>query len=450
MDLKERLRLLRAAGSSRAQSSPLAHPAAAPHTAAVKNQAGLSQAAGPFSTPIPAVAGGALKGFLRTTPCGETFYLETRYPGEYCRGPLPLKVIHGIPGTAWALLGRVPPSVEMQRAVFLDTETTGLAGGSGTYAFLVGLGFFQGTDFVVRQYFLRDYPEEDALLEAVGMDLKPCQVLVTFNGKSYDWPLLETRFRLSRRTPPLAGVPHLDLLHPARRIWRDRLPQCSLTTLESHILGVVRQGDVPGSLIPQRYFDYLHTGDAGPLAEVAEHNRMDILSLVSLATWLGRILTDPFSPTDDGELLCGDDLFALGRLYLSRGSFPEGIRCLEVARERGLLTVSEARLQRELSTAYKRVREHQKALVLWQEMAQGSGSLTLYPYLEMAKYYEHVAHNYQAAYQAAQQALSIAQRRRSMAGASADGPRRDIEEVRHRLDRLERKLAHRQVPPDIL
>ena len=439
MDLRERLRLLKAAGASRAQGSSGAR-AASPHAAAQHpgSKAGAGDAP---SRPIPAVAGGALEGFLRTTPAGETFYMETRYPVEYCRGPLPLEAVYQVPSSVWDLLGRVPPTVDMRQAVFLDTETTGLAGGSGTYAFLVGLGFFQGTDFVVRQYFLRDYPEEDALLEAVAADLTPCRLLVTFNGKAYDWPLLETRFRLNRRPPPLAGVPHLDLLHPARRIWRERLPECSLTTLEAQILGVVRQGDVPGSLIPQRYFDYLRSGDAAPLADVVLHNRMDIVSLVSLAAWLGRMAADPFSPSPDGELVPGDDLFALGRLYLSRGGFPAGIRCLEGARERGVTCVSEARLQRELSAAYKRVKAHQEALAIWQEMTRGSGGLSLYPYVEMAKYYEHVAHDYRTAHAVTKQALTIAEQRRSMAGGQNPAARRDLEAVRHRLNRLERKLG---------
>lgn len=449
MDLRERLRLLKAAGASRAQVSP-AGRAASPHAALAQQSGGRAGAPAAASRPIPAVAGGALQGFVRATPAGEVFYMETRYAAEYCRGPLPLEAVCQVPSSVWDLLGRVPPTVDMRQAVFLDTETTGLAGGSGTYAFLVGLGFFHGHDFVVRQYFLRDYPEEDALLEAVAADLARCRLLVTFNGKAYDWPLLEARFRINRRPPPLAGVPHLDLLHPARRIWRERLPECSLTALETQILGVIREGDVPGSLIPQLYFDYLRTGDAGPLVDVALHNRMDIVSLVSLAAWLGRMAADPFSPSPDGELVPGDDLFALGRLYLSRGGFPAGIKCLEGARERGLTCVSEARLQRELSAAYKRVKAHREALAIWQEMTRGSGGLSLYPYVEMAKYYEHVAHDYRAAHEAAQQALAIAEQRRSLAGGQNPAARRDLEAVRHRLNRLERKLGrtnHEDAPP---
>ncbi|HEY8347923.1 MAG TPA: ribonuclease H-like domain-containing protein [Symbiobacteriaceae bacterium] len=432
MDLRDRLRLLRAAGSSRPRGGPA--PGA---TAPARSQASAAETAGPR----PARVGEALQGYVRAVPSGETFYVETRYPAGHCRGPLPLAAVRSIPGPAWALLGPLPPSVEMERAIFLDTETTGLSGGSGTYAFLVGLGFFEGNQFVVRQYFLRDYPEEEALLEAAAEDLASGRVLVTFNGKAFDWPLLEERYRMHRRTPPLAGVPHLDLLHPSRRIWRERLPQCTLATLEAQILGVLRERDVPGELIPQRYFDYLRTGNAEPLDEVLEHNRLDILSLVSLAAWLGRLVTDPFSPTADGELVCGEDLFALGRLFLHRGALAEGIRCLEEARRRGVTVVSEVRLQRELAAAYKRARELGQALAIWQEMTAGAGSLTLYPYVEMAKYYEHVAHDYRAALRAARQALAVAEQRRRLAGPSSPRARRDIEELRHRLARLERKLA---------
>ncbi len=446
MNLRDRLRLLKAAGKSRA-ASPV-RPAS-PNTAVPRPPAGApagnhlsGEPTGPEPTaPRPAVVGGALEGFLIPTSCGEAFYVETRYPVGYSRGPLPLQTLFTIPGEAWALIGRLPPETDMRRAVFLDTETTGLAGGSGTYAFLVGLGFFEGDQFVVRQYFLRDYPEEEALLEAVEQDLARFALLVTFNGKTFDWPLLQTRYRMMRRRPPLSGVPHLDLLHPARRIFRARLSQCNLTNLEAQVLGIVRQGDVPGHLIPPLYFDYLRTGDARPLQDVVLHNRLDIVSLVSLGAWLGRMAADPLSPTPDGELICGDDLFALGRLFADRGLTDRAVACYEAALQRGVEAVSETLVQRELSRAYKRLREHERALAIWQEMAEGAGGLSLFPYIEMAKYYEHIARDYRQAREVALRALEIAERRRSLTGGHGPRTLQDWQEVQHRLSRLERKLA---------
>jgi uncharacterized protein YprB with RNaseH-like and TPR domain len=263
--------------------------------------------------------------------------IEHRYALDHAHGTVRLQTLLDLPGEILNHLGRSHDfdGVDARTLLFFDTETTGLAGGTGTYAFLVGLGFFEGQEFVVRQYFMRDYPEEQAMLEAIACDLSRFTTLVSFNGKSFDWPLLETRFRLSRMRPPLAGAPHLDLLHPARRIWRDRLGACNLQNLEVQILGVHRQGDVPSHLIPALYFDYLRTGDLSPLVDVIQHNKLDILSLVSLAGWMGQMVTQPLGATPDGELLCGDDLYALGRLYESRGLLADSLCCYETARERG-------------------------------------------------------------------------------------------------------------------
>lgn len=436
MDLRERLRLLKAAGVNRAREG-------AP--------TGSESGPGPGLRPGPATLGGLLHGYLTETPFGDAFYLERRYPLAHCRGPLPLGQIFSLPGAAWALLGRVPETVDMHRALFFDTETTGLAGGSGTHAFLVGLGFFQGDEFIVRQYFLRDYPEEEAMLEAVGQDLAPFDLLVSFNGKAFDWPLMETRYRLARRRVPLAGAPHLDLLHPARRLFKERLGACNLTNLEAQVLGVQRQGDVPGSLIPSLYFDYLRSGNIAPLADVIKHNQLDIVSLVSLANYLGQMVTDPFGPTPDGELVCGDDLFALGRLFEARGLLTQAIPCYETAGERGLFAVSEALRLRELARAYKRVKEHNRAVTLWGELIQGTGRLSLHPYIELAKYYEHIAHDYPSARHVTLQALQIAERRRSLSGLQGERAAQDWEAVQHRLQRLERRLsqAYPPSPPHI-
>lgn len=461
MDLRERLRLLKAAGrgAGRGESRAGANP----------DEAVLSDVIEAFSPPIggglrraepdgarlrPAVPlgelsadsprsvilGGCLDGYEAATPDGPAFYVETRYPLEYQRGPLPLEHLFQVPGASWELLARVPRSVDLRRALFLDTETTGLAGGTGTYAFLIGIGFFDGFNFVVRQYFLRDYGEEEAILSALESEMGRFSLLVSFNGKSFDWPLLETRFRLSRRPVPMRGAPHLDLLHPARRLFKERLGACNLTALEAQILNVHRQGDVPGHLIPQLYFDYLRSGRVDPLIDVIMHNRWDIVTLVSLAGWLGQMVTAPLDPTPDGELLCGDDLFALGRLFEARGELGLGLTCLETARERGLRAIAESRALRQLSQVYKRVREHERAVAIWQGMLTGGGGLSLFPYVELAKYYEHVARDLPAAREVAAQALTIAEQRRSLAGVYGPAALREQQELQHRLARLERKL----------
>ncbi|WP_374712855.1 ribonuclease H-like domain-containing protein [Symbiobacterium terraclitae] len=435
MDLRERLRLLKAAGAARAAAdrapraaAPLPFDRARPQT-------------GPAGEPLPFRLCDGLEGELVPTGAGSAFRLESRHPLTEHRGPLPLGWPLDLPAAVWPRLGRVAPEFDIRRAVFLDTETTGLAGGTGTYAFLVGLGFFEGDHFVVRQYFLRDYPEEEAMLAAIEADVAPFTCLVTFNGKSFDWPLLETRFRMARRRPPLAGAPHLDLLHPARRLWRDRLGSCSLQDLERNVLGEYRVGDVPGSQIPALYFEYLRTGDASPLAGVVEHNRLDILSLAALAGRMGQMVADPLGPTPDGELLCGDDLYQLGRLFEARGLLADALACYQEARVRGAASVTEAVLLRRLSFAYKRAREQRQAVAIWEQMVE-SGGLALFPYIELAKYHEHVTRRYDLAEALTARALAVAEQRRSLTAA---GGQAEYREVLHRLERLRRKRQRSSV-----
>ena len=166
--------------------------------------------------------------------------------------------------------------------LFLDLETTGLAGGAGTYAFLVGCGWFDGGTFRLRQFFLSDFAAERALLEAVGELAGNLACIVTYNGKTFDLPLLETRFSLQRMPTPFAEIAHVDMLHPARRMWRDEEVECRLTYLEQALCGHERESDVPGFEIPSRYFQYVRSGDARPLQAVFEHNRLDIVSLAML------------------------------------------------------------------------------------------------------------------------------------------------------------------------
>ena len=182
-------------------------------------------------------------------------------------------------------------AAEYGRWLFLDTETTGLAGGTGTYAFLVGLAWWDAGGLQIEQLFMRDHSEEHSVLLEIARRLRERPVLVTFNGKSFDWPLLETRFRMTRAIEPPALAAHLDLLHPARQLWRLQLGSVRLSDLERGVLGGdalgwSRQDDIDSSRIPEYYFDYLRGGPAEPLAGVFRHNRMDLRGLAALA---GRV-----------------------------------------------------------------------------------------------------------------------------------------------------------------
>jgi uncharacterized protein len=432
MDLRERLRMLKAANAARhGVTGAAVRPAAQPQ--------GAQPEGAPVRADGPARIGG-LDGYQVASGAGHAFFVQTEYPVEYCRGPLPLEHVYTLPPGAWELLGRVQ-GFDARRAVYLDTETTGL-GGMGTYLFLVGLGFFDGHNFVVRQYFMRDYPDEPAHLEAIQRELSRFDALVTFNGRSFDWPLLEGRFLLHRMRPPLGGAPHLDLLHPSRRIWKERLRSCTLTNLEAEVLGLRRHGDIPGELIPSLYFQYLRSGEIEPLIPVFLHNRMDIVSLVSLAGWLGHMAAAPLEQTPDGELVCGDDLVALARLLQARGHAAEALLCLEAALQRGLGAVSEAKALGALSQSYKRVRDHERAVAVWERMIELEPNLAAFPLIELAKYYEHAARDYGRALGYAQQALEVALRRRSLVGAYGPAAAREVADARRRLERLERKRSH--------
>jgi uncharacterized protein YprB with RNaseH-like and TPR domain len=360
---------------------------------------------------------------------GEFFLKETDVHLEVRHGDVPLSRFRtldlGTVGilTAEAALARF----DLSQAAFLDTETTGLAGGAGTAAFLVGVGFVEGERFRVRQYFMRDYHEEAALLHALAEDLGRFRHLVTFNGKMFDVPLLDARYRLNRVGFPLAEVPHFDLLHPARRLWRARLESCRLQALEGELLGLVRVGDVPGEQIPQIYFDYVRRRDARAMARVFEHNRQDIVSLAALAVLACQWV-------EEGRAEDPRDVYSLARVLerarLYERSDAEYRRTLGL--EPGPLRV--AALMR-LAARARRNGDHAAAAALWEEAAESGEILAL---RALAVHHEHRRRDPDAALETVDRAL------RGLAGARSDDPRarrfaRDFAKRRSRLiDKRER------------
>jgi len=317
--------------------------------------------------------------------------------------------------------------LDYRQALFLDTETTGLAGGTGTVAFLIGVGWFEGGGFVTRQLFARDYAEEKAALLGFQGLLRGRQFLVSFNGKAFDANLLAARFIMNRLPDLFAGLPHLDLLHPARRLLSHRLGDRRLGALETAVLGFEREGDIPGSEIPQRYFDWLRFRDGRLMADVFEHNRLDILSLAALAARLAELL-------DHGEnARChpGDRL-AAARLFLARACPYDAVRrlvpliggsCPETAREAG----------RELSLVYKRSDQWPAAVAIWEEMVRRDGE-DLFALVELAKWFEHRRRDFA-------QALALTMRACACAGRLSPD---DCADLARRRERLERKLASRK------
>ena len=267
--------------------------------------------------------------------------------------------------------------------LFLDTETTGLAGGTGTYAFLVGIAWWDAGGLQIEQFFMRDLDEEHSLLLELSERMRERPVLVTFNGKSFDWPLLETRYRMTRCIPAHSPPVHLDLLHPARQLWRLRLGSVRLRDLERHVLSGAgraldwsRHDDIDSSLIPEMYFDYLRGGPAGPLAGIFRHNQMDLRGLATLA---GRILSlldcaHRFSEGTRAETQDAVETFGLSRMFRRRGYSGRARELYETALSFGLPRPVERLAQRELAQLAKRERDYARATTLWEELRKASPS----------------------------------------------------------------------------
>lgn len=378
-----------------------------------------------ISLGIDSVVAGA---FLRT-PLGEVFFTEQMYLPDHRHGTSPIH--SSLPFSSIAQWANDPRLAEipLSQFAFLDTETSGLAGGTGTYAFLVGIARFVEDQFVLRQFFMRDPSEEPAMLEAVAHFLAPAQALVTFNGKAFDAPLLTTRYRLHRIPVPHEGYAHLDLLPLARRLWRDRLESRALKYLEQHILGMRRSiEEVEGYEVPWLYFDYLRSGDARPLAGVFYHNAMDVVAMAALLAHVNEVMEDPYG----GHVEHGLDFVALGKLFEDLGRWKEAARLFERGLELNLTETDFGLAVRRLSILQKRRGDFNEAIRLW-EAAAANGHI--YAHIEMAKYYEHKCRDVKTALQWTRSALAHVEQ------DNLPGYMRKhwLDEIHHRLARLERK-----------
>jgi len=319
-------------------------------------------------------------------------------------------------------------AMEVTDALFLDTETTGLAGGTGTLAFIVGLGWFADGEFVTRQLFARDFTEEAAVLAHLTELASDKRFLVTFNGKAFDISLLATRYVLNRQPDPLSSLPHLDLLHSSRRLLGHRLDDARLVTLEADVLGVHREGDVPGSEIPQRYFDWLRYRDARLMADVLEHNRLDVVSMAMLLVHLAELL----ERGHDAEEPHPHDLLAAAKLHLERGNPARGEELVWwlVEADAAEATLEAGRL---LSLLHKRAGRWSLAIELWERMLVEDAA-DLFAVEELAKWCEHRRRDFA-------QALALTMRACACAGSLSPDDRADLS---RRRERLERKLASRK------
>ena len=322
-----------------------------------------------------------------------------------------------------------------EKWLFLDTETTGLAGGTGTYAFLVGLGWWDAGGLQVEQFFMRDFAEEHSLLHELAARLAERPVLFTFNGKSFDWPLLENRFTMTRAIPTPRLAAHLDLLHPARALWKLRLGSVRLIELERHVLDATRLGwrrddDVASTLIPQYYFDYLRGASPVPLASVVRHNQMDLRGLAALFGKINSLLGEHACGRNDIDSL---DLFCLSRFLHRRGESDRAHFACEQAIDLGLPAELRTCARRDLAQMAKRRGDHERAAALWHEIASDSQG-GIHACEQLAIHYERHVKDFSRATEFAQLALVKLRRQRVVSRDPYTSAR---------LTRLEEKFLHR-------
>ena len=372
--------------------------------------------------------------FVDTTG-GSAFLTENFFSSKYTHGQVglqiqtPLRVIAN-----WAGFDNISLNV-LNDFAFLDTETSGLAGGTGTFAFMVGVGRFVEQDFHLVQFFMRDPFEEPAMLLALEEFLAPCKTLVTFNGKSFDAPLLTTRYTLQGWPSPMGRMAHIDLLHLARRLWRDRLPSRTLSNLEVQILGAQRsEEEIPGWMIPQMYFDFLRDGDARPMKRVFYHNEMDVLSMAALLNLVVNLLENP-----EGEKnIPASDKAAMGRLYEDIGYLDLADQVYMDSLNADLLPELRMKTILCLAALRKRRGNYTLSIPLW-EQAAGEGYVEAF--IELAKYYEHRAKDLGAALYWTRAASHLI--------AAPGFPSLDLAnwqvELKRRLERLIKKTGENQV-----
>ena len=329
-----------------------------------------------------------------------------------------------------SLLAGQDERIDAGSLLFIDLETTGLAGGAGTYAFLVGCAWFDGGTFRVRQFFLSDFGAERSLLDAVRDAARPAGAVVSYNGKTFDLPLIETRFIMHRLTTPFAMVPHIDMLHPARRLWRgagEDGGSCRLSALEQNICGHVREGDVPGFEIPGRYFHFVRTGDARPLAAVLEHNRLDLLSLALLTSQAAQLLE-----RGPDAARTAREAYGLGRMYERAGMADHARESFARAADLRGDAAARAEALRAYAVLSRRERRYEEAAVAWQrilEMRPCPAPIVREATDALAVHHEHRRRDPGTARTFALQALQF------------QGSPTRRQAVHHRLARLDRKMS---------
>ena len=357
-----------------------------------------------------------------------SYVLAARY------GQIPISMGLQIPADIIGFLSRDAAfeGLDLSTALFLDLETTGLSGGTGTVPFLVGLAYFRDERFKVTQFFLNEMAEEDRLIRELATFVSEMgfKSIVTYNGKAYDLPLVETRFAMHRTPCPLRGMPHLDFLFSARSLWKHKTESCRLFDLAQQVVQAERSEDIPGAEIPQRYFQYIRSGDFSLIEPILYHNQEDLLSLLGVVV-AGAILVERHRGTA-GAAAAGDatDVFGVAKLFERAGDAKTSAALFEKALSggHGLSREASHHARKKLSHHFKKTKDWERALPFWQEMAAGE---EVDCFKELSMYFEHTAKDYAEAIRVATEGLALAKGKNHEA-------ERDFEK---RIARLKGKLA---------
>ncbi len=427
-DVQDRLERLRKAGRLKRRRRPSLSPAIPPESSSPPASATSSSRTLP---PVDDLAD--LPGMEEMdTPFGMYLLRTAHYDLKHTQGDVSVGDLLNLPvGLAEQVEGKAEMAgFDFRQVAFIDTETSGLAGGAGTIVFLTGVGTFEDDHYVVRQYFARNPAEERAYLLHLTEQMQQAQGWVSFNGKSFDMPLLRSRFIMSGMTPP-PEQPHLDLLHPARRLWRQRLGACNFGNLEIQILEHHRSGqDVPSWMIPEMWFRFAKGGNnVDDMAAVLYHNQEDIVSMaplahVLLATFAGLIDPHPH------------DVLSLAKSYTRTGSDDQAEITFRQALDGPIPAADRYEAMTHLAALLKRQKRRNEAAIWWEAQIVLDSTSSVDPYIELAKYHEWETGDLESASRWTEKAVSVVQTWRSGYHRTET-----VAELEHRSERLQRKLS---------
>ncbi len=368
-----------------------------------------------------------------------------REPLQFFENPYPLDVRYGkvtissgleIKGNILTCLSKESAfaNLDLSTALFIDLETTGLSGGAGVVAFLVGLGFYRDDKFHVAQFFLGDLAEEERMIQELGQFFSQMnfQSVVTFNGKGFDMPLLETRFILNKQPFILGELPHLDFLYSARSLWRHKHESCRLYHLAREVVEADRSEDIPSAEIPWRYFQYLNTGNFELIEPILYHNQEDILSLLGVII-VGSLI---FSEEKEEKLTDAMDLYGAGRVMENIGEAEKSVHFFKRALEEGLSDELSLMAKKKISYYFKKNQEWKTAVSLWKEMTSSNTQSKdqLLSFRELAMYLEHREKKYEEARKIAEEGYVL----------SLDFSSYYEKDFAHRRERLKSKIQRQK------